>query len=186
MADVNNIEQPLELSDNFIVSLYQVSGKMEDNAHSFVRGADQREKDLEETWKITNKKKADLQRHELAQISKNMAYVSSVLLVVSVAASVGGTALAMGAHANTGKLIGDLGNLVSNQGNTVAQHVSGIYSQTTNSLVEELTQRSQKTWEGDKRDNETRKTELNELKSKINNGTQAAMEKAAMAYSYRG
>jgi|GEM_PF-1485838 len=180
------IEKTDVLSDNFIVSLYQVSSKMEDNAHSFVKGSEKREKDLEDTWKVSNNKKYKLQKEDLVTIYKNMSYVASALLVVSVAASVGGAVLSAGTAANTGKLLSDIGNLSSNQGNTISQHVSGIYTQNTNSLIEELTQRSQKTWEGDKRDNESRKQELSELKNKINSGTQAAMEKAATAYSYRG
>lgn len=182
-----NLEKiPSELSDNFIVSLYQVSASMENNAHAFVEGANKREKDLEDNWKVTNAKKAHLQKEDLAGIYRNMAIVSTLLLVISVGASVGGTILSAGANPQTGKLLSDVGSLASNQGNTVAQNVSAIYTQNTNSLIETLGQNAQKVWEADKRDNETRKEDLNGLKRKINDGTQAAMEKAATAYSIRG
>lgn len=172
------------LSNNFVVSLYQVASKMETNSRSLSKGAEKREKELEESWKVINGKKYKVQREDLVGIYRNMALVSTLLLATSVAASVAGTALSTaGGMAVTGKLLGDLGNVVSNQGTTVANNVSGIYTQNANSLVEEFSQRSQKVWEGDKRKEETHKNELSELKTTSQRAIEDALNKASTVYS---
>lgn len=182
MADPINNQKAV--TSNFIVTTFKFSEAMEESAQSYVKGVREKGKDIETTWQARHKTKAEKQL-ELAQQSKYMAWVSTFLLVTTVATTVGSTV--MGGPANpTAKLLGDVGGLLSNQGNAVAQNISGMYSQPINAAIEELNQNAQKIWESDKRANEAREESLKGIQEKASSATQSATERLGQAFSLRG
>ena len=57
MDNIQELNDSKVWPENFVVRTYQISSNMEDKAQKYVKNADDREKDLEDTWKITNQRK---------------------------------------------------------------------------------------------------------------------------------
>ncbi len=184
--NINTNEKPL--NGNFVVDTYMFVSKMEESSQKYISSAGEREKDLEELWKTSNKKKQGKQL-ELAQHYKMMAFVSSAFLVTSLACQIASITVQAQAATDLQRQMADLlnnfGDKGSSFGSKVADNISTCQVTTTNSLVDELSLHSQKIWEADKRTNETRKEELKNLKEKLNNSIRDLLEKTSMSYSNR-
>ena len=61
-----------------------------------------------------------------------------------------------------------------------------MYSTPVNAAIGELTDKSQKIWESDKRANESREESLKSLQEKASSATQSATERLGQAFSLRG
>lgn len=189
LESTHSIEDKSQWPENFIVKTFMIASGMEDKAEKYLKSSNEREKDLEETWKATNQKKQKKQQ-ELAANYKIMAYTSTALMVVSMATTVGGAIV--NAHPGlddvtkrAADLLSSVGDKASSFGSKIADNVSSSTSQNTNALIEELSQNAQKVWEQDKRTNETRKEELKNLKEKLSGATRDATDKVGAAYTVR-
>ena len=173
---------------NFILTTIKFAEEMEESAQKYVKGVREKGKDLENSWQVS-KKTISQKQLELAQQSKYMTWATTVLLVTTVAASVGSNVIlagAGGANNATGNLLGSIGQILSNQGNTVATNIGAMYSTPVNAAIGELTDKSQKIWESDKRANESREESLKSLQEKASSATQSATERLGQAFSLRG
>lgn len=174
---------------NFIVDTFEMASKMEEHAQKYGTNANSREKELEELWKVSNRKKQEKQL-ELSRSYQTMAFVSSALLVTSLACQIASIAVQSQAanndlQRNVADLLNSLGDRGSSFGSKMADNISQSQTTTTNSLIDELSLNSQKIWEADKRTNETRKEELKNLKEKLNSSIRDLLEKTSVAYSNR-
>jgi hypothetical protein len=187
MSETTNQPQ-LPPRGNFVVDTYMFVSKMEEVSQKYITSAGDREKDLEELWKTSNKKKQQKQL-ELAHNYKMMAFVSTAFLVTSLACQVGSISLHSQAQTDLQKQAADLlnsfGDKGSSFGSRVADNISTQQVTSTNSLIDELALNSTKIWEADRRSNETRKEELKNLKEKLNNSIRDLLEKTSMSYSNR-
>ena len=183
---INNLETSPK--GNFIVDTYQFVSKMEESSQRYITSAGDREKDLEELWKTSNKKKQEKQL-ELAKNYHMMAFVSSAFLVTSLACQI--ASIVMQTQANTdlqiktADLLNSFGDKGSSFGSKVADNISTSQITTTNSLIDELSLNSSKIWEQDRSNNNTRKEELKNLKEKLNNSIRDLLEKTSISYSNR-
>ena len=190
MEDIKTNPDNINFNGNFIVGVYDICSRMEDKAEKFIKSANEREKDLEEIWKTTNHKKQQKQQ-ELAQNYKVMAYVSTALMVTSMACTASSFVMqTQPGSSDLTKQLADLLNSLGDKGTNfaskTADNLSTHSTQNTNALIEELTQNATKVWEADKRTNETRKEELKNLKEKLNGATRDSLDKTSVAYSVRG
>ncbi len=175
---------------NFIVNTYRISMEMEDKASEYIKGAKNKEKDIEELWKNSNKDKVKEMRDKAA-IYKQAAVTSAVLLALQIATGVAGTTMSLrpGASATMaefGKLLSKNGSDIASTCNQISANITQNKAELSQALIESLQQNSQSIWEADRTDAQSRKSELDQLQEKLRSGTQSVIEKTGMTYSTRG
>lgn len=200
VQDVNPAEdtQPMPAVDpkvvhqllNFIVNTYRISMEMEDKASEYIKGAKNKEKDIEELWKTSNKAKVKEMRDKAA-IYKQAAVTSAVILALQVATGAAGATMSLRpgasiAMAEFGKLLSKNGSDIASTCNQISGNLTQNKAELSQALIESLQQNSQSIWEADRTDAQARKSELDQLQEKLRSGTQSVIEKTGMTYSTRG
>lgn len=185
-ADAPNLRK--KQLGNFTVQVFEITSKMKESAEKYAKSANEREKDLEEIWKTSNREKQKLQL-ELSAHSKNMAVISGLLLVTSIAfqiAAVRLTAPIANGDVDYAKLSQEIGKSLTDSGSRIADQLSSSYTNQTNVQAETWQLAAQKVWDSDKQDFKSRSEEIKTLKQKVDDGLQSAIDKTGAAYSMRG
>jgi len=175
---------------NFIVNTYRISMEMEDKASEYIKGAKNKEKDLEELWKNSNKAKIKEMRDKAA-IYKQAAVASAVLLALQITTGAAGATMSLRHDASAamkefGRLLSQNGGQIASMGNDISRNITQNKADLSQALIDTHQQHSQSIWEADRTDAQARKSELDQLQEKLRSGTQSVIEKTGMTYSTRG